>query len=425
MQKQGMKEIKLEIRNEFVMNIMNYFMTQEGYLFVGNEKEVWLENLSHPTVQLIYVNQASIYNEMQEKTLLKIINRVRTRIRKRYLMPRLNVLVIQVGHSSGYEGTLNQRYLMQVPAANEAMLKQNEEVMQLFPTLTQTSLQRSVSELMLELHYTSKEKAQHVQQLLTHQKYPVVTGIFILSCIALFVVVMLQPESNAATGVLFGAKYNPLIVAGEYYRLLTPAFLHLGVMHLLLNCVFIYQMGKLIEQSFGWWRMIIIMLGSAILGNLFSFGFSTTISLGASTVAYGLIGALLFLGLENRKMFMHLIRGIVFPILGFSLIWGMIDQSIDLYGHLGGFLGGFLVTSLIGNPAMKPYWQRIVLSVATIALLVSGTYIRGTKITAQTNFNELNIALLYYYVQYGSQAQAMELMEKLDIQLELPNVEIN
>ncbi len=41
MQKQGMKEIKLEIRNEFVMNLMNYFMTQEGYLFVGNEKEVY------------------------------------------------------------------------------------------------------------------------------------------------------------------------------------------------------------------------------------------------------------------------------------------------------------------------------------------------------------------------------------------------
>ncbi len=415
MQKQGMKEIRLEIRNEFIMNMMNYFMTQEGYLYVGNEKEIWLENLSHPTVQLIYFNQVPIYNEMQEQSLLKLITRVRSRVRQRYLLMRLNVLVIQVAQAPSYELSLDKSYLKLIMAKDAHDLHQDEEVMAIYPALAHVTLDRSMPELILELHHVSKEKAQHVQKALSYQKYPIVTGLFILICALIFVFISFQPEVNAATGVRFGAKYNPLIVAGDYFRLLTPAIIHLGVFHLLMNSVFIYQFGKLIEQSFGWWRTAAIMLGAAVIGNLFSFAFSTTISLGASTVAYGLIGAILFLGLENRKMFMHLVRGLVFPILAFSLLWGVLDQSIDLYGHLGGFLGGFLVASIVGNPHYKQHWQRIALAVATLVFLISGMWIKGVRLTEETDFKDVNLAIAYYYLQYTDSDTTLKLMNQLDI----------
>ncbi|HAX72873.1 MAG TPA: rhomboid family intramembrane serine protease, partial [Firmicutes bacterium] len=97
MEKQAvMKEIRLDIKSDLVMNIMNYLMAEEAYIFVGNENEIWLENLNHPTVQLIYLNQKSIYNEMQSQLLMKQIKRVRNRVRQRYLMSRLNVLVLNV-----------------------------------------------------------------------------------------------------------------------------------------------------------------------------------------------------------------------------------------------------------------------------------------------------------------------------------------
>lgn len=64
MEKQGvMKEIRLDIQSELTMNIVNYLLVEENYIYVGNEKEIWLENLSHPTVQLIYINQRSLFNE--------------------------------------------------------------------------------------------------------------------------------------------------------------------------------------------------------------------------------------------------------------------------------------------------------------------------------------------------------------------------
>ena len=87
MEKQGvMKEIRLDIQSELTMNIVNYLLVEENYIYVGNEKEIWLENLSHPTVQLIYINQRSLFNEMQASQLMKQIDRVRSRVRRRYLL---------------------------------------------------------------------------------------------------------------------------------------------------------------------------------------------------------------------------------------------------------------------------------------------------------------------------------------------------
>ena len=46
-----MKEIRIDIQSELAMNIINYLMVEEDYIYVGNERDIWLENLSHPTVQ--------------------------------------------------------------------------------------------------------------------------------------------------------------------------------------------------------------------------------------------------------------------------------------------------------------------------------------------------------------------------------------
>ena len=416
MQKTSMREIKLEINNAFVMNMMNYFMTQEGYLFVGNEKEIWLENLSHPSIQLIYFHQGSIYNEMQEQTLLKLIDRVRSRVRRRYLLYRLNVLIIQTSETSPYVAQLEKRYIKHVVANEAKQLKQDSELLSVYPQMSQVALEKTIPELIFELHHTSKSKAQAVQKTWMHQKYPLMTYLYLIVCVLLFIRISLYEEVNAATGVMYGAKYNPLIVNGDLLRLLTPAFVHLSLTHLLMNSIFIYQLGHLIEQTFGWWRTVLVMLGSALIGNLFSFAFSADISLGASTVAYGLLGAVLFLGMENPKLFMKLVRGFVFPLLVISIVWGLIDSTIDLYGHIGGFLGGFLTATIVGKPKSKIYWQRIVLAFGSATLLMTGTWVRGKTLTEETDFKALNQAVLYYYMQYGREEQIESLYESLEFE---------
>jgi membrane associated rhomboid family serine protease len=223
---------------------------------------------------------------------------------------------------------------------------------------------------------------------------------------------------QTATAIQFGAKYNPLIQAGEYWRLLTPSLLHFDLFHLLFNVAFIYQFGKMVEHVFGWKRLIVIFSASAFLGNLFSYAFVENVSLGASTVAYGLIGALLFAGLENRKLFMGLVRSLVFPILLFSLLWSFIDSTVDGFGHLGGFLGGFLSATLLGMPQYRRYLSRSLLAGATFLLLIFGLFARGDKLTSATDFSNQNLSLLYYHLNNGREDRAQHLIERLNLNLE-------
>ncbi|MGL4335641.1 MAG: rhomboid family protein [Turicibacter sp.] len=418
MEKQGgMKEIRLDIKSDLVMNIMNFLMAEEGYIFVGNEKEIWLENLSHPTVQLVYINQKQIYNEMQSQLLFKQIQRVRSRVRQRYLLLRLNVLVIDTDYLKSTNLDTDLTYVKVIHASTGNELKNNEDLNKFFPKLEHVSLSSSMAELILQMQNVSREKALSIRKMIDADKRSYVVTGYLLLLVVLFVFIQLQPIKNGATMIEFGAKYNPLILSGDYWRLITPAFLHLDLMHLLLNGVFIYQIGKMVEKMFGWWRTVIILFASAFVGNLFSFAFIENISFGASTVAFGLIGAILFMGLENRKMYIHLVKGFIFPILAFSLVWGLIDPSIDLLGHIGGFLGGFLISSIIGTPTSKFYISRTCLAIATLFFLILGSSTRGSQLTNQIDYDQTNIALVRYYLEKGNGDEAMNVINKLQIDL--------
>lgn len=421
MSNQGvMKEIRIDVQSEFAMNIINYLMVEENYVYVGNERDIWLENLAHPNVQLIYINQRNIFNEDQATYFFKQVEAVRSRVRRRYLMGRLNVMIINLDQYSSRVLHSHRTYIEIIHVNKPADLVENVELEHLFPRLKEAELERPMIELITQMQQSTKEKAMSVKQMLMFQNKSVITYGFVAILIALFALIQFKPidDWGVAVAIEYGAKYNPLILNGEYYRLLTSAFLHLDLFHLLFNLVFIYQFGKMVEHVFGWWRMLILIVGTAIFGNLCSYAFIEGPSLGASTVAYGLLGGLLFLGIENRKMFMHFVRTLVFPILLFSVLWAVVEPTIDFYGHLGGFLGGFLIASIVGLPKHKYYVSRTLLAGATVILLLVGLFSRGSDITEQTDYTDYNRVLIAYYIQTGQQEKAVHLLETLQINLE-------
>lgn len=418
MSNQGvMKEIRIDIQSELAMNIINYLMVEEDYVYVGNERDIWLENLSHPTVQLIYINQRSIFSEEQATHLFKQVDVVRSRVRRRYLMGRLNVIILNLDQYSSRILESHRTYLKIVHVNQPTDLTEDTELQPLFPKLKEANLNQPMVELISQMQQSTKEKALNVRQMLLFQNKSIVTYLFIASLIVVFAILQFKPVSQwgAAVAIEYGAKYNPLILKGQYYRLLTSAFLHIDLMHLLFNLVFIYQFGKMIEHVFGWWRMAIIILGSSFFGNLCSYAFVEGPSLGASTVAYGLLGALLFLGIEKRKMFMHFVRTLVFPILVISIFWVIVDPSIDFYGHVGGFLGGFLIASIIGVPKHTYYLSRTLLAAATMILLLVGLVNRGASITENTDYSQLNQAMIAYYLETGHPEKALNFIETLHL----------
>lgn len=149
---------------------------------------------------------------------------------------------------------------------------------------------------------------------------------------------------------LFGAKDNSLIQAGEYWRLLTPMFLHIGGLHLWFNSTALLTIGGPVERIYGKVRFLLIYLFAGIFGNLSSYMFSPHLSAGASGAIFGLFGALLLFATKRPSVFGHttgpgLITGLIV-----NIILGFVIPGIDNYAHLGGLLGGFLAAVVVGLP---------------------------------------------------------------------------
>ena len=147
-------------------------------------------------------------------------------------------------------------------------------------------------------------------------------------------------------------KINVLILAGEYWRFLTPALLHSSLIHLMFNMYALSILGRQIEPFYGRWRFILLYMIGAFGGNVLSFVLSGFNSLGASTAIFGLLAAEAVFIWQNRKIFGSQSRGILMNlafVLLLNLFIGISPSSnTDNWGHLGGLLAGFFFAFMAG-----------------------------------------------------------------------------
>ena len=188
---------------------------------------------------------------------------------------------------------------------------------------------------------------------------PVVKPIITYSLLGILVVVyILQALSELFWGddllFYFGGKINEFIIAGEYWRLLTPVFLHGSLAHLGSNALGLFVFGTRVESLFGHRRFLIVYLLSGITGVVASFIFSPNPSLGASGAIFGLLGAFTIYFFNNRSKFGE--RGNAYlrdmlVLIGIQLVVSF-RPGIDLWGHVGGLIGGAAVSLFIA-----PKWR--------------------------------------------------------------------
>ena len=156
-------------------------------------------------------------------------------------------------------------------------------------------------------------------------------------------------SENVGTLIKFGANYPPLIQAGEYYRLITAGFLHIGLLHIFFNMYALYIVGSQLENFIGKIKYIIVYLGSIIIGNLMSMLFiGNSVSAGASGAIFGLFGALLYFGYHYRVYLGNMMTSQIIPVLIFNFFLGFILSGIDMAAHIGGFIGGMLLLWALG-----------------------------------------------------------------------------
>lgn len=175
------------------------------------------------------------------------------------------------------------------------------------------------------------------------------TYLIILINIIMFIIEILAGGStNTRVLIFLGAKVNELISAGEYWRFITPMFLHIGFMHIFINMLTLKNLGSFLERFIGRFWFLVIYLFSGITGNIMSFLFSPSISAGASTAIFGIVGSVAMCGVFYRHN--NEVRRIgwsMWKLAGANLLLNIFQPGIDMFGHLGGFLGGCFITTII------------------------------------------------------------------------------
>lgn len=169
----------------------------------------------------------------------------------------------------------------------------------------------------------------------------------------------------------WGANYAPRTLSGEAWRIPASMFLHFGVIHLGMNMLALWNVGRLVERLTGAVGFLIMYLAAGIGGALASLWWNPgVISAGASGAVFGVLGALLGYVLPRRdtipmEVLSHF-RSTVFGFLAFNLLFGLSVTFIDNAAHLGGFGVGTACGLLLSRPLTREMvrrrWRRNVLT---------------------------------------------------------------
>ena len=141
---------------------------------------------------------------------------------------------------------------------------------------------------------------------------------------------------------------------GQWWRILTGAFLHEGLLHIGVNLMSLWFLGRFIEMVLGSWRMLFVYMVSLVVAGLGVVYFSNPSvgTVGASGAIYGLFGALFAIGFKLGKPGMELVRSNV-GILVINLIVTFTVPVISWQAHVGGLLAGFALTYVLYAPPRR------------------------------------------------------------------------
>jgi len=197
-----------------------------------------------------------------------------------------------------------------------------------------------------------------------------------------------------------GAVYGPAVAAGEWWRLGTAAFLHLGLLHILFNMYALWLFGPIMEQMYGHVEFAVIYLLCALGGNVLTVLAAPNVpAVGASGAIFGLFGLAfivsrrrhLLLGPEARAMLSR-----VGTLLVLNLVITFTVPFISWTGHVGGLVVGAaigLVLAPINVPTLGGMWRAADGSLlaarmppslrASVYLVVAAVLVLGTYVAIQ------------------------------------------
>ncbi len=190
----------------------------------------------------------------------------------------------------------------------------------------------------------------------------VVTPTLIGISVAVYIAMVLRhvsPTHPSSEQLLaWGANFGPLVLGGQWWRLFTSVFLHIGLTHLALNMWCLWNLGVLAERLWGRGSLLAVYLASGLAGAIAGVAWHPFVaSAGASGAIFGVAGALiLFLQFSELPISRKASKATLASLLlfaGYNLAFGWLEPSMDNAAHVGGFVAGLLLGFLLAQRRRK------------------------------------------------------------------------
>ncbi len=191
----------------------------------------------------------------------------------------------------------------------------------------------------------------------------------------------------------WGANYAPLTTAGQWWRLETATFLHIGLLHIAFNMYVLWDVGRLVERLVGNLSFLAMYLVSGLAGSLASTWWNPyVVSAGASGAVFGVFGCLLGVlvlrrGVVPRAAVAGIAKNAGLFVL-YNVAFGLAVPGIDMAAHLGGLAAGF-VCGLGLAPTFRPGAPDRRLARAALVSLLGAGALYGAALSLPTGLPDL------------------------------------
>jgi len=365
--------VSINTKDEIIMRLVHYFVTVENYqpiIVNGVQNEIWLENLKAP-YRIIRINSNYIHNKDQfEFDAFKIHNIIK-QIKRKTFSFKLKTLNILLDVSSDVEIEADKNVdTYGIDSIKD--VRKDEGLAGLYPQLKTFTLNKGdnldlIVNITNDINNKTEEENQSYEKVFKPKKI-IFTWALIAICIIIF---LLFPRGSEVWRLL---ALNPDEVrAGEYWRLITSAFLHADIIHLMVNMYALSILGKQVETFLGRSKFLLIYLISALTGSLMSVSITNSLSVGASGAIFGLLGCLAYFGYHYRLYLGDALRSHILPVIFINLIIGFTIPLIDNAAHIGGLIGGAFLAMAVGIGRKDEKNSRIhgvIISLIYISVLI-------------------------------------------------------
>jgi membrane associated rhomboid family serine protease len=214
---------------------------------------------------------------------------------------------------------------------------------------------------------------------------PVVTYGLIAVNVVIYLITVAQGSGiNSPGGKLFfkWALFGPAVANGDWWRLITAAFLHGNVLHIGFNMLLLYWIGAPVERYLGHLRYLAVYIVSGLAGSAGALLVTpTSVTVGASGALFGIFGALFIIEYQTTGT----IAGQASALIVINLLFSFTVSGISIGGHIGGLIGGIVATLAIteldrrrfrfGRPGLLGAMALLV--VAALSIAISYWKVRG------------------------------------------------